>query len=268
MRQKESTEHQTDGHRCPTCGSVHDTYAGVKIHHAKAHGESIAGEEIKCSVCGKTVRKTRSHIENAENPVCSKECSGILTSRREPWNKQEGVVSECAWCGGEFEHRPHENRRFCSRGCYDKHQSEHGHFNGETNPKYTGGKETHICDFCQGEYERYPSKPARFCSAECRVEWLSTRTAQDHPLWKGGVGWYRAIRSSLGPTGWHTQRKEHLGDECELCGESAATLALHHIIPVLAGGTNADYNYMTLCRSCHTTVEDVTRQFAPPLLIE
>jgi len=43
-----------------------------------------------------------------------------------------------------------------------------------------------------------------------------------------------------------------------MCGESAEKLDLHHIIPLLAGGVNEEWNYMTLCRSCHITVEHYT----------
>jgi hypothetical protein len=259
MIQKELTEYQSDGHRCPKCGSVHKTYRGVKVHYGRAHDGSIAGEPVECSVCGKTVRKPRSHIEGVENPVCSQACNSELTAQREPWNKQERETTVCDWCGNEFCHPPFADRRFCSRDCYDEHQSENGHFNGETNPHYDGGKSTYTCENCNEKYESYPSIAGKYCSTECQYEAMTEWTGQDHPQWEGGARWYRSIRSSLGPTGWRTQRKENLADECALCGTGDETLALHHIVPVLAGGTNGEYNYMTLCRSCHNIVEAYTK---------
>jgi|GEM_PF-3032635 len=80
-----------------------------------------------------------------------------------------------------------------------------------------------------------------------------------NPNWRGGKRIYHAVRSELGPTCWPIQRERHLGNECESCGESDTPLELHHIVPLMAGGTNAEYNYMTLCAACHNTVEAHTR---------
>jgi len=269
MTQKTLSGYQSDDYECPKCGSQHDTYSGLKIHYGRAHDGSIAGEEAECSVCDKTFRRPRSQIKNANRPVCSKECNHELLTSGDPWNKEPPQTTECNWCGSEFEHRQHKERQFCSRECYHEYNSEHSHFNGETNPRYSGGKETTTCEFCDETYGVYSSRPsARFCSTECQYNWMSQRTGSDHPLWRGGTDWYRAVRSALGPTGRHRQRKENLGDECELCGESESTLVLHHIVPVLAGGTNAEYNYMTLCRGCHSTVEHRTRGFTEAVLTE
>jgi endogenous inhibitor of DNA gyrase (YacG/DUF329 family) len=167
------------------------------------------------------------------------------------------IVRPCRECGSPVSRSPSEmeddKRPFCSRDCY--HDWRRGRTFGSPD-----GKESYTCEECGDTFEKWPSQgKRRFCSAECRHDWLSSRTGQDHPLWEGGVDWYRAIRSAHGPTGWHTQRKEHLADECENCGEGEATLSLHHIVPVLAGGPNASWNYMTLCRTCHQRAEDYCR---------
>jgi ribosomal protein L34E len=267
MHQRTLSEYQSDDYECPKCGSCHDTYIGVKIHYGRAHEGSIAGEEAQCAVCDETFRGRRSQLEKADRPVCSKKCNLELLASVEPWNKKPPETTECEQCGSEFQHIPSADREFCSRECYYAYDSEQGLKRGENNPNYSGGKQSTVCEWCGEEYKVYPSRrSSRFCSYECMYGSLSHQTGPDHPLWRGGIDWYRKIRSTLGPTGWHTQRKENLGDKCALCGESEGTLVLHHIVPVLAGGTNAEYNYMTLCQSCHTTVEQRTEAFTDPVL--
>lgn len=167
------------------------------------------------------------------------------------------VVRPCRHCSKPVSRSPSEvdgeKRPFCSRECYHEWRRQANVLGDQDKKSYT-------CEWCEDVFEKWPSQgERRFCSQDCHYKWQSSRTGQDHPLWAGGVGWYRAVRSANGPTGWHTQREQHLGDECELCGESETTLSLHHIVPVLAGGLNAPWNYMTLCRACHQRAEDYCR---------
>lgn len=49
------------------------------------------------------------------------------------------------------------------------------------------------------------------------------------------------------------------GNKCRRCGlseEDGVTLAVHHICPRKAGGSNWHSNLITLCRTCHAEVED------------
>jgi 5-methylcytosine-specific restriction endonuclease McrA len=45
------------------------------------------------------------------------------------------------------------------------------------------------------------------------------------------------------------------GKRCHRCGKTD-NLCVHHIIPVSAGGTRSTNNLVTLCLSCHRTVEN------------
>lgn len=86
-------------------------------------------------------------------------------------------------------------------------------------------------------------------------------TGQDSPTWLGGRSVYGAIKKQFHGQSWEDDREQHLADECRVCGDESE-LVLHHIIPIMAGGTNDSYNYMTLCRSCHGTVEwQICRHF-------
>lgn len=93
-------------------------------------------------------------------------------------------------------------------------------------------------------------------------------TGQDHPAWRGGKSLYHAVIKQLHGPSWRTLRKRHRGDECEMCGKLDRELHLHHIIPVLSGGTNEPWNFLTLCETCHTAVEWRTREFVDSVLIE
>ena len=89
--------------KCPTC--ERDDFRNermVKIHHKKAHGESIAGVELTCDYCGETYRVPPSTAERGSR-FCSRECQ---TSK--------------------------QSEEFAGENCY-----LHG-VTGEDHPKYTG----------------------------------------------------------------------------------------------------------------------------------
>jgi len=54
--------------------------------------------------------------------------------------------------------------------------------------------------------------------------------------------------------------KHPLCEECLKSGRLVPVDEVHHIVPVDKGGTNADDNLMSLCRSCHNK----TRYTRPP----
>jgi uncharacterized C2H2 Zn-finger protein len=258
MRQYQIQDFETDGATCPKCGDEFKGRSGLSKHHAAQHGQKFK-PLAACDWCGELYTETVKNLHASERHYCSKGCrsrahSELQSGEQNP-NYSERTAKVCRECGDGFLVTPSgQYRKFCSRECYDDWQSGREWGNSEV-------EET--CEFCGSQFTRYPSEgTGRFCSAECRHEWLASRTGQDHPLWEGGTDWYRAIRSALGPTGWHTQREKYLSDECELCGESDDTLAMHHIVPVLAGGTNADYNYMTLCRGCHSSAENFVNKYS------
>lgn len=59
---------------CPTCGDEFDTEHGMKIHHTRAHGESIAGRDFVCEKCGDEFTKYPSRADRTESNYCSMEC--------------------------------------------------------------------------------------------------------------------------------------------------------------------------------------------------
>jgi len=95
--------------KCPACGKSFSTRRSMRIHHAKAHGESLV--EIKCEVCGKIFKNYK-----GDRHFCSPKCAGVYFS--ELYSKGETAV--CETCGKEFHISPSHTRRFCSRECYLK----------------------------------------------------------------------------------------------------------------------------------------------------
>jgi len=87
---------------------------------------------------------------------------------------------------------------------------------------------------------------------------MAGRTGQDHPNWRGGKHLVDALRKQHRPS-WWTVRDAARAGECYKCGASGCKLDVHHIVPISAGGTNDGWNLMTLCESCHRTVEAYTR---------
>lgn len=276
---------------CPTCGDEFDTEQGMKQHHAKTHGESIAGVEVVCSVCGDNFRKQRAHAEAADRHFCSESCKSEGYKNR--------VTLTCDYCGGEYERKKSRvsdsENTFCSNECQGKHRREHTE-NSQTlhrecevcgdeftiyksdAERYSGtycswdcwGEEQSVeyptvaCANCGEEIQRPPSSIERFdsfyCSIGCRG---AHQTHMNHPMWAGGKGLTEAVRSMISNESWTNRRAELLekrGGECRMCGHESESLHLHHIIPLLAGGTNDPELLIFVCTECHQRVEAHARE--------
>lgn len=59
---------------CPTCDDAFSTERGMKIHHKRVHGESIAGRDVECHTCGDTYPEKPCLIEKNTRHFCCKAC--------------------------------------------------------------------------------------------------------------------------------------------------------------------------------------------------
>jgi hypothetical protein len=87
---------------------------------------------------------------------------------------------------------------------------------------------------------------------------MTGRTGQDHPCWRGGKSVYDAVKKQLPGKSWRKKKveaKKRDDNACQMCDATGCKLDSHHIVPVMAGGTNGFWNLITLCESCHRTVE-------------
>jgi len=45
-----------------------------------------------------------------------------------------------------------------------------------------------------------------------------------------------------------------LCERCEKAGRITTAREVHHIVPITSGGSHADENLMSLCKSCHSEI--------------
>lgn len=229
--------------QCPKCGSEHETESGVKIHYGRAHDGSIAGVEVSCSVCGQTFRKRPANI-NTERHFCSVEC------------KSEGykdrVTVTCDYCGESFErrrsHTDDGKRTFCSHECKGLASRDRIEVSCENCDRAIQRRRLDV-----NQYETL------YCSESCRAEHM--RGMAD-PKWNGGATLHEMLLRELAGKRWKDVRRqieEQRDPVCRLCGRknsrNGRSLQLHHIVPIMAGGTHHPDNLMFLCHRCHRSTD-------------
>ena len=259
---------------CPTCGDMFGTENGMKVHHARAHGESISGVPAVCSNCNKDIRVARKRVEASDTVFCDPECRGEWVSENligEDNPRYERVEVDCANCGEPTEKYPYEikerDRHFCDSACFGEWSE------GRPRPE----NESHViidCDWCGTEFRKGRAKSERtdrhFCDQDCYLSWHSENmVGENSPRWRGGVPDY-------GP-GWTQQKREAVRDRdgraCRICDkrekehlkERQQKLHVHHITPARMvddpAERNAEENLISLCATCHQQAE----QMAPLL---
>lgn len=213
---------------CPSCDDKFDTERAMKIHHTNTHGESLAKESSECESCGSTFNYY-------------------------PSSKPGLYCSNCVESGEYID----TSGLSKSRG-----------LSGKDNNNYKGGKYVD-CSNCGEDVWVSPWKlennKDNFCSTNCVNEYKSQEYQGDgNPYWKGGYnpnysdGWWNARREAL-------KRDSY---KCQLCGDSESfdgrNCDVHHKKPVreFEEPSNAHFldNLITLCRSCHSNVENGNRK--------
>jgi len=195
-----SVSEESELYECPWDECSRDDFTterGMKIHHSRVHGESIAGVRVECAWCGKDKRVDNHLTDRNERFFCGSGCKGAWQSENISGEEHHCwkplVMIECEACGEGFEVEAHaaDGRRFCSNQC--------GGLAGKDNPMWDGGKEATECDHCSSVYHVDPCDVdgTRFCSEKCKHQWQSEHLvgAATHN-WKGGM----------------------VTDKCEYCG--------------------------------------------------
>lgn len=224
MTQKTLTEYQSSGVECPKCGYSSKDKRGVAVHWRHNHSGILPWMKTECDQCGEIFKKKESHRKDSDNDFCSRECNN-------KWLSENATA--------------------------------------ERSNLWTGGNEIVACSWCGETFERKPShvKEENFCSQSCYGEWQSEHNIGDNnPAWTGGVDYYFAVRRLIDNVVWEEARKEcreRHNHKCAVCGVDQSQLKrkldVHHIVPVLCGGTNGQYNLIPLCQKCHGPVESYTK---------
>jgi hypothetical protein len=167
----------------------------MKVHHAKAHGESIAKEEYECSQCSATIKRHPSKATTDE-VFCNHQCRANWESENctgENHPRYNRVEYECDWCGEVVEKTPSTIERnennFCSKVCSASWKENSEQWEENTHPCWDGGKDEYECDWCDEVFTRQgyqlENTDVNFCGMECFREWHSdTLSGVNHPNWK------------------------------------------------------------------------------------
>jgi len=263
--------------QCPTCGREDfKSRHGMKLHHSRAHNESIEGEEVDCANCGATIRRSLPDIRNSDNFFCDTECMHehrISDEVLEHFPDYDGggtVTVECESCGKKFENDPwstiERDNVFCSKNCHGEWISEN--VNGEDHPNYSE-RITVNCENC-GEPKKVTEFDLErckhhFCDEDCMYSWREGNwVGENAPAWSGGTA-----RKTYGK-GWSNARERCLKRDfhrCRMCNISenecreryGEGLHVHHRTPFKlfesSKKANRLRNLISLCKSCHHQLE-------------
>lgn len=214
------------GFLCPKdgCGKTLDTERGMKIHHARSHGEKISYQEVVCDWCGKKVEKRDSEVKRTSRNFCDKICKREEFASRQsgednPRWKEDVSMKEhaCENCGETYKNYSNDDEtKCCSRECYGEWLSNN--WTGEDAPAWKGGRY-----FYYGpSWQESRQKTLESAGYECEVCGI---TSEKH-------------------------KNEH-----------GQTLHVHHKKKFKQFGleqhekANRQENLMAVCRDCHNDVE-------------
>lgn len=260
---------------CPTCDrSDFKSERGMKLHHAKTHGESIRTQEVTCTWCQNTVEKEPWNIDSDRDHFCDFECRSKYQS--ENWSESDNpnwkrVTVHCDYCGDAIQRPPSIAEKgklnFCDYSCSADWKAEN--LTGSNHPLYT--RVSVECPVCNDEFglqdHLADDDSDHVCSTECFKKYISeTTSGEDHPRWQGGQkpygsGWNKAKRREV------RKRDEHKCQDCGMAQEDhldkhGEKLHVHHIQKARTFDDpekrNDKNNLITLCRGCHSRWEELS----------
>jgi hypothetical protein len=235
---------------CPSCERSFSSELGLKQHHARTHGKSLAVNEMQCDNCGQDITVSDHELDGQEHHFCDRQCCG-------EWQK-ERHERECEICGQVYEIVPHQKEisSCCSKECRIEKTRR---ITGED--RYNFKTESYECQQCGDSVERSPSmiydKSRVFCDSRCFDEYRRNGYEQYY-----GHNWNQQRRKAL-------KRDQY---RCQACGKTAADLYrepdVHHIKPI--GKFKREYdepkwwelanelkNLITFCPPCHREWEGI-----------
>lgn len=264
MKQLQLTDLKSFAPSCPTCGKTFEKEYGVAAHHWQVHGEKLGEKEFTCDNCGDTF--TRQRKEDYDHNFCGEDCMYEYQSGENHQN-YNSVKVPCQYCGDVCERNEShigELGPFCDHDCYGSWLSEN--WSGKNNSNSTG--QMIECEYCgKSKYKANYQLDGRthFCSVGCKQKYDKENS---HP-----ADLVTAVRRSLSKHSWGKVAGDYREENptCEWCGTNGNMKPdVHHIIPVIVGGTNDDEILMSVCRSCHERMERFVMQYPEfkPVLVE
>lgn len=260
---------------CPTCGYESSDH-GVKLHHSKSHGESYYCAIIrqKHGVEPDNWLKTEHHDNQRPLADIANEL-GTDASTVAKMCRDEGVGTRSYSQARKtvWESKSEQEREEMVKAAHEKTRQLVE--SGEHNFQDPGFERVLTEEFLNRSKDSPPKELFEWWNGKehLRKEFgakgaanrqkngMEGKTGQDNPNWRGGKSIYDAIKKQLHGKSWSYLKNKFRKDECYNCGEENAQHDLHHIIPIMCGGTNEKWNLMTLCSSCHRKAELFIRQY-------
>lgn len=262
---------------CPDCEQAFDTEEGLNSHRGLVHDVRVP---VECKHCGGTETFPPSIAQHRE--YCDTDCMAAayreITGEDHPKFVEKPVLT-CPVCGDEFEVYPYEVevRSTCGKKAC-RYEVQGAKVRGEESVRYK--QEEVECAQCGASLHRPPWRIStvsrHFCrDTDCFPQWLRENTGgQDSPNWRGGVNLRDALVKLL-PTSWpvaRTHARESAQHQCQMCDveerEMVKELDIHHLVPVLSGGTNGEYNTVALCDTCHRKADVYLRGDVNPVYLD
>jgi hypothetical protein len=129
---------------CPKCGDSFESDHGMKIHHFREHGESLAVKESICSIegCKNSFEYYPSEKEGLICPSCIKSGKNIHhTDEYSDLGERvtNYIKTSCFTCGENMvvSQSDYSDRVFCDEECLSDFQSDR--MTGSSNPRYVDG---------------------------------------------------------------------------------------------------------------------------------
>lgn len=225
---------------CKQCGKRFETYQ----HNVFLCSKKCANERMKrqvtltCHWCEASFERIRHKAKGKKRVFCSPDC-------HQKWMHSLNPPKECPVCHNEFKPpSSHPDQVFCSQRCWYDFKTKAIEV-----PCDNCGKPIKVTPFRLEYAERH------FCSKECLHKGFS---GENGPAWRGGHAKYK------GPN-WERQSlkcRKRDNFVCQSCDavESDQSFHAHHRTPyrLFEGDwtrANRLSNLVTLCPSCHSTIE-------------
>jgi hypothetical protein len=228
-----------------------ESYKGYALHHTHKHGErhpliDLAGRE-------KFIELYKNNLEDELEEILPCSRSAINDAAKELGIERTQSEAEKI----KNQRMSAEERAEQTKAAREAHKEKYGELG-------VGIKKWR--EQLTDEELRQHAREAGAKGAPARDEnGMKGATGQENPNWRGGKDIYDAVKKQMPGASWNIIKRRHKADECQNCGTSES-LELHHIIPLMDGGTNEPWNLMTLCESCHHKAEWFTRSFSSPVL--
>lgn len=240
---------------CPNCDREFDAYRPYTTHHRHKHPGNALVDYVGADRLAELYAEMSENALADELGVGRKAVRGALEALEDVDRRGQSEAEK-----HKNAKRSEEERKEQTRAAREAHFEKYG----------DGG---YLPVWQQGDPEAHREAARRAAplgSPARETNGMSGRTGQDHHLWRGGKSIYDAVKKQLGDRPFHRIADDVRADECYMCGADPVDrrLDVHHIVPILAGGTHGKWNLLTLCRSCHDTAEWRTRDLLDPVLVD